>query len=84
MLGIDKEQKKKVEFTLKNITVHQILEQFDQHSALEELVCDAELELHILAQHAQNNILCPTLKIVNGVSLDVANPTDRGSQKTLT
>lgn len=60
------------------------MEQFGADSVLEELDCDAEMELHILVQHAQNNMVCPSLKIVNGVSLDMLKPDERGHSNKLT
>ena len=49
--------------------------------ALDELVCDTDLELYIMKKRLEGDFICPTLRIVNGVSLDVTEPVERGKQK---
>lgn len=66
LLGISKEDKKNVTFSEHKIKVDDILSKLH---FLEELNCDADLEAYVL----DNRHLLPSLRLLNDVSVDVAD-----------
>jgi len=66
--GINPDQKKSVTFVDQGCSIHEILSNLN---ALEELVCDMDLEMHILSKKSDKKDLLPNLKVLNGVSIDV-------------
>jgi hypothetical protein len=65
LLGISKEDKKKVTFTEHKSKVEDILSKLN---SLEELVCDEDLEQYILENRGT---FLPKLKMLNDISIDV-------------
>ena len=65
LLGISKEEKKKVTFTEYKSKVEDILSKLN---SVEELVCDEDLEQYILENKAT---ILPKLRMLNDVSIDV-------------
>ena len=52
--GLAQEQKKDVEFQKENLTIHDILSEL---KSVETLICDEDLEAHILENRAANGFL---------------------------
>ena len=79
-MGIDKETRSKVEFTEFKLKIDDLLSNLN---SLEEIICDNELEAYILEQRGTKQFL-PKLKLVNEVSIEIANVTDRIAQRKAT
>ena len=70
LLGISKEDKKKVTFSEHKSKIEDILSKL--HS-LEELRCDNDLEAYVL----ENRQLLPNLRLLNDVSVEIDDPAKR-------
>ena len=66
--GLPSDQKEGVEFTAWSIGIDDILLHLNN---LEEIICDEDLESHLLTK-AMKEGLCPKLKLINGVSINIA------------
>jgi hypothetical protein len=75
--GINPEQKKGVTFLGQSITIHDVLENL---VAVEELTCDEDLEILIHETRQQKGFL-PSLKVLNGVSIQVKDLAERQKQQ---
>lgn len=75
LLGISKEDKKKVTFSEHRSKVEDILSKL--HS-LEELRCDEDLEAYVL----ENRHLLPSLRLLNDVSINISDIEQRKKLKT--
>ena len=73
LLGISKEDKKKVTFCEYKAKIEEILTKLN---ALEELACDEDLETYIVENRTSQGFL-PRLRLINGVDIAVDDMEDR-------
>ena len=72
LLGISKEDKKKVTFSEHKITIMDILEKLN---SVEELNCDEDLEVFIMENRGKG--LLPSLRLLNDISIELTNIDER-------
>ena len=75
--GLEKEQRKNVTFVGQNLSIYDVLPKLN---SIEELVCDEDLELHIITKRAEKGYM-PKLRVLNGVSMDVTDIGMRQKQR---
>lgn len=71
LLGISKEDKKKVTFSEHKTSVHDII---DKLNSVEELRCDEDLEVYILENRDK---LLPSLRALNDISIEISDMEQR-------
>lgn len=77
--GVDKEQKKNVEFTGYKISIQDLLKAIPN---VKHLSCDIDLESYVLAERENLGIL-PNLQTVNDVSVEITEVTKRAKIKQI-
>lgn len=73
LLGISKEEKKKVTFTEHKTSVVDIITKLN---SVEELVCDQDLEEYILENRAEKGFL-PRLRLLNDIAIEISDVEER-------